>query len=133
MVIKRKVDLLYGDLTYKIRGAVFAVHKTLGSGHKELIYHKALSVELKNQGLRFVEEKPIPIKYEKIKVGVYRPDFVIEDKIIIEIKAVSFMVKNHLEQMKHYLIATDYKLGLLINFGTRKAQIKRIIYDKTKD
>lgn len=130
---KKYVDLLYGDLTYKIRGAVFTVHKTLGSGHKELIYHKALSVEFKKQGLKFVEEKPIPIKYEKVKVGIYRPDFVIEDKIIVEIKAVPFMIKNHLEQIKHYLMATDYKLGLLINFGARKAQIKRIIYDQAKN
>ena len=130
---KNKINLLYEDLTYKIRGAIFTVHKTLGSGHKETIYHKALAVEFKKQDLKFIEEKPIPIKYEKIKVGVYRPDFIVEDKIIIEIKAVPFMAKNHLEQMKHYLMATDYKLGLLVNFGARKAEIKRIIHDQAKN
>jgi GxxExxY protein len=130
---KRKVDLLYKDITYKIRGAVFAVHKTLGLGHKESVYHKALALEFKKWGLSFTEEKVIPVIYEGINVGVYKPDFIVEDKILIEIKAVPFIVRNHVEQMRHYLSSTNYKLGLLVNFGARRAQIKRIIYDKAKN
>jgi GxxExxY protein len=129
---RKKVKLLYEDLTYKIRGAVFAVHKILGSGHKEAVYHKALAIELRKRGLKFVQESPLPISYENTKVGVYKPDFIIEDKIIVEIKAVPFVVRSHLEQMVHYLSATNYRLGLLINFGGRRVQIKRVIHDKAK-
>jgi len=130
---KRKVDLLYKDITYKIRGAVFTVHKILGSGHKEGIYHKALALEFKKWGLSFTEEKVTPVIYEGINVGVYKPDFIVEDKVLIEIKAVPFIIRNHLEQMRHYLSSTNYKLGLLVNFGARRAQIKRIIYDGAKN
>jgi GxxExxY protein len=125
-------NLLYQELTYKIRGAIFNVHKALGSGHKESVYRKALAEEFKKQAITFIEEKSIPIEYNGTKVGVYRPDLIVDDKVIIEIKAVSFLAKNSLEQMKHYLCGSDYRLGLLVNFGTRKADIRRIIYDKVR-
>ncbi len=96
-------DLLYQELTYKIKGAIFDVHKALGSEHKESVYHKALAEEFKKQAITFVEEESIPIEYNSTKVGVYRPDFVIDVQAIVEIKAVSFLAKNYLEQMKHYL------------------------------
>lgn len=127
-----KIDLLYGDLTYKVRGAMVNVHKILGSGHKESVYHKALAAEFQGQEINFTEEKAIPIKYENVKVGVYRPDFVIDDKIIVEIKAVSFLSRNYLEQMKHYLCGSDYRLGLLVNFGSRRVDIRRIVYDRAR-
>ena len=130
--MKKKVDLLYKELTYQIRGAVFDVHKALGSGHKESVYHKALVEEFKKREMKFTEEKKIPISYNKVRVGIYRPDFVIDDKIIVEIKAVSFLSKNFLEQIKHYLCGSSYRLGLLINFGCRRADIRRIIYDKAR-
>lgn len=125
--MKRKVDLLYEELSYKVRGAMIAVHKVLGSGHKELVYHKALVEEFKEQKISFCEEKSINIIYKGKKVGTYRPDFVVEDKIIIEIKAVSFMPINFDEQLIHYLKSTKYKLGFLVNFGRRRLIIKRRI------
>lgn len=130
--MKKKIDLLYEDLSYKVRGAVISVHGVLGSGHKESVYHKALAAEFLKQEINFTEETVIPIKYEDIKVGVYRPDFVIDDKIIVEIKAVSFLSRNYLEQIKHYLCGSDYRLGLLVNFGSRRVDIRRIIYDRAR-
>ena len=130
--MKNKIDLLYGDLTYKIRGAVFNVHKNLGSGQKESVYQKALAVEFKKKIIRFKEEPALSVRYSGVNVGVYKPDFLIEGKIILEIKAVSFLIKNNFDQIKHYLMTTGYKLGLLINFGARRVQIKRIIYEKAR-
>jgi len=130
--MKNKVDLLYEDLSYKIRGAVINVHKSLGSGHKESVYHKALKEELKNRSIEFSSEIKIPIVYNNVRVGIYQPDFVIEDKIVVEIKAVSFLARNFLEQMKHYLCGSNYRLGLVINFGQRRADIRRIIYDRVR-
>ena len=126
--MKKKVDLLYKELSYKVRGAMINVHKALGSGHKESIYHKALVEEFKKQGIAFTEERSISVKYEGVTVGAYRPDFVADDKIIIEIKAVSFMPRNFEEQLVHYLKNTKYKLGFLVNFGERRLIIKRRIH-----
>lgn len=126
-------NLLYEKLTYQVRGAVFDVHKALGSGHKESVYHNALVEALKKRGIAFAEEKSIPIKYDGVAVGVYRPDFVIDDKIVVEIKAVSFLSKNCLEQMQHYLQGSHYRLGLLVNFKRRRADIRRIVYDRARE
>ena len=120
--------LLYSDLTYKIRGCIFHVYNTLGFGHKELVYHKALSIEFTKNDITFKEEMPITVYYEKQKVGVYRPDFIIEDKVLIEIKAIPFMGKDPEIQMIYYLKGTRYKLGLLINFGSNKLDIRRKIW-----
>ena len=130
--MKKKIDLLYEKLSYETRGAIIAVHKTLGSGHKESVYHRALREEFKKRKIKFADEKRIPIVYNKVKVGFYQPDFIIEDKIIVEIKAVSFLSGNFLEQMKHYLHGSSYRLGLLVNFGQRRAEIRRVVYDQAR-
>lgn len=121
-------DLLYGDLTYQIRGAVFKVYNKLGFGHKEGVYRKALSIEFKKNKIPFTEEIPLDVNYEGERVGVYRPDFVVDKKIIIEIKAVDFMSRDSEIQMTYYLKGTNYKLGLLINFGSNKLVIRRRIW-----
>jgi len=131
-MIKNKIDLLYGDLTYKVRGAMINVHKVLGSGHKESVYHKALIEEFNQQGIKYSREQNIPIEYNHVTVGTYRPDFIIEDKIVVEIKAVPFMTKNYTDQLQHYLCGSNYKLGLLVNFGEERVTIKRVIYDKAR-
>lgn len=127
------MNLLYEDLTYRTRGAIFTVHKTLGSGHKESVYRKALAQEFKKQGISYLEEVSIPIFYNQVKVGVYRPDFIVSEKIIIEIKAVQFLSKDSQEQMSHYLAGSSYCLGLLVNFGQRRAEIKRVIFDSARE
>ena len=127
-MMKRKVDLLYEELSYKVRGAMIEIHKALGSGHKELVYHRALAEEFRKQKMNFCEEKSINVFYQDKKVGTYKPDFIVEDKIIVEIKAVPFMPRNFEEQLVHYLKSTKYKLGFLVNFGVRRLVIKRRIY-----
>lgn len=121
-------DFLYKDLTYKIIGALFEVHKNLGPVHKENIYHEAIKIELGLQGISFVEEKILEVKYKAKKIGVYRPDFIIDDKVILEIKAVPILTKTIVDQMYYYVRGSKYKLALLANFGTSKLGIKRRIY-----
>jgi len=126
---KRKVkDFLYEDLTYRIRGALYKVHKILGSGHKESVYHKALSQEFKLQGISFTTEKTLSVIYEGIKVGNYKPDFIVEDKVLIELKAVSILPIQAEKQLAYYLRGTPYQLGLLVNFGAESLEIRRRIW-----
>lgn len=120
--------LKYEDVSYRIRSALFEVYNTLGPGFKESIYHKALAEELKNKGLKFDDKKRIQIKYKGKSVGIYEPDFIIEDKIIIEIKSVEIMPRVFEKQLYSYLKGTDYKVGILVNFGADKLEIKRRIY-----
>lgn len=124
---------LYEDLSYKILGCVYEVHKELGATHKETVYHKALSIELKKQGISFKEEKEIPGYYKGEKIGAYRPDFIIENKIMLEVKAVPKMTKAMFDQVYYYVKGTEYKLVLLVNFGAEKVGIKRLIYDRISD
>lgn len=119
--------LLYADLTYQVRGAIFNVFNELGYGHKEQVYQKALSSEFESQNIPFKREVPLSVLYKGIIVGNYRPDFVIDNKIIIELKAVDFVSKSFETQLLNYLKSTGYKLGLLINFGSSKLFIKRFI------
>ncbi len=120
--------LLYSDLTYKIRGAVFEVYNTLGFGHKELIYHRALEVEFKKRQIGFKGEASLPVYYQDKKIGIYKPDFVIEEKVLIEIKALPFLTRESEVQLVYYLRGTRYNLGLLVNFGSRKLEIRRKIW-----
>lgn len=122
------MELLYADLTYKIRKAAFNVYNELGFGHKENIYQKSLEEEFNQLKLPYKREFNLKVYYKDTKVGDYRPDFIIDDKIIIEIKATEFVPKTFETQLIYYLKSTKYKLGLLINFGSPKLQIKRLIW-----
>lgn len=127
-LIKTDNKLLYSDITYQIRGAIFEVYNELGSGHKEAIYQKALAKEFNNRNIPFKREADLKIIYKGEKVGTYRPDFIIDNKIIIELKAVEFMSKAYEQQIVHYLKSVDINLGLLVNFGAPKLYIKRLIW-----
>ena len=124
---KKVENFLYEDLSYKIRGACFNVYNILGGGHKEIIYQKALALELKKLEISFEREKSLTISYDDVNVGIYRPDFVVNDNIIIEIKAVDFMPKDYEVQLLNYLKSTKLPLGFLINFGPRKVEVRRRI------
>lgn len=126
----KKRGLLYADITYKVRKAIFNVYNELGYGHKELVYQKALVKELDELKIFYKREKDIDVFYKGKVVGNYRPDFIIEDKVIVEIKAVVLVPKVFEIQLLHYLKATGYKLGLLVNFGTQRLFIKRLILTK---
>ena len=121
-------ELLYSDLTYKIRKAVFNVYNTLGYGHKEQIYQKALSEEFNQLNILHKVQPNINVLYKDKNVGHYVPDFLVEGKIIIEIKALEIFPISLEKQIVYYLKGTGYKLGLLINFGSSKLIIKRLIW-----
>jgi len=125
---KINADLLYADLTYKVRGAIFTVYNQLGFGHKEQVYQKALAYELEDINVLYKREKNLDVVYKDKIVGKYRPDFIIDDKIVLEIKAVEIMPKSFESQLVNYLKSTEYELGLLINFGAPKLYIKRFIW-----
>ncbi len=121
-------DLVYEDLTYKIRGALFEVYKEKGCGFLEDVYQECLEIELEMQGLSFEAQYPLQLHYKGRPLQKkYIPDFICFGKIIIEIKAVKELADEHRAQLFNYLRATGYKLGLLVNFGHHpQLQIERI-------
>lgn len=124
--------LLYKDITYQIRGACFWIWKEFGSAFKESIIDNALTEELKKRGLKVDSQKRINIYYNSKKVGTYVPDKIINARVLVELKRKSFLTKQDIEQFWHYLKGSEYKLGLLINFGDEKLEIKRVVYDKAR-
>jgi GxxExxY protein len=120
--------LLYEDISYKIRGCAFDVYNQLGFGHKENVYQKALALEFKNKNIEFTAEESLPIIYQGEKIGIYRPDFIVDKKVIVELKAVPFMPKSYETQLTYYLKGTNYELGFIINFGSPKLDIRRKIW-----
>jgi len=128
----RNPDLLYPELSYKIVGAIFAVWKELGPAFKESVYQKALEREFAKQNISCESQKQIPVFYNGKKVGIYTPDFIIDEKIILEIKFLPKMIFKEEKQAWYYLKGSHYKLLLLVNFGGRKLEIKRWIYDKAR-
>ena len=117
----------HSDLTAKIIGAAMEVHKFLGNGFQEVIYQRALAIELGEKGLSFVREQEMQIDYKGRDIGTRRADFFIEDKIMLEIKAVIRLEDVHLAQAINYLEAYNLEIGLLINFGSKSMQFKRLM------
>lgn len=118
------------DITYKINGCAMKVHRTLGNGFQEVIYQRCLAIELQREGLHFVRELEHEIFYEGINVGTRRADFVVEEQIIVELKAVINLEDVHLAQAKNYVVAYDKSIGLLINFGATSLQFKKVFNPK---
>ena len=127
-----KEEYKYSDITEKIIGCALKVHQRMRSGYPELIYHRCLIIEFKRSALSFLSEIELPIFYDDIEVGKRRVDFLIENKVIIEIKAVSELTDTHLAQALNYLEALNLEIGLLINFGSKSLEVKRIINNKYK-
>lgn len=117
----------YSDLTSKIIGSAIEVHKRLGNGFQEVIYQRALGIEMRNNGLSFSREFEMKLLYRGYEIGTRRVDFFIEDKIMLEIKAVIKLEDVHLAQAINYLEAYNLEIGLLINFGARKLEFKRLM------
>ncbi|MBI3335549.1 MAG: GxxExxY protein [Candidatus Portnoybacteria bacterium] len=132
MVTKLGEELLYEDVTYKIRGACFKVWKEFGGAFKEKIIDNALSEELFGQGLKIESQKRIDIYYGDKKVGIYIPDKIVNDAILLELKCKPFLTKEDERQFWLYLKGSNYKVGLLVNFGSKKLEIRRRIYDKAR-
>ena len=121
------------ELTYKINGCAMKVHRTLGNGFQEVIYQRCLAIELEREGLEFDREKEHAIYYEGIHVGTRRADFVVEDKVIVELKALVNLEDVHLAQAKNYVVAYEKPIGLLINFGARSLQFKKVFNSKLSE
>lgn len=118
-------------LTYKVIGCAMKVHNTLGNGFQEVIYQRCLAIELQKAGIQFEREVEQAIFYEGIHVGTRRADFVVEKKLIIELKALINLEDVHLAQAKNYLVAYNFDKGLLINFGAVSLQHK-LVFNQNK-
>jgi GxxExxY protein len=122
-------ELKYKDITEKIIGASFEVHKFLGNGFQEVIYQRALAYEMHKAGLEFTREIEQDIFYKELKepIGTRRADFVVAGKVLVELKAIIQLEDVHLAQALNYLKAYKLEVGLLINFGSKSLTFKRIV------
>jgi len=116
------------ELTEKIIGAAFEVHRALGPGFLEKVYETALVKELNNRGLAARAQAEIAVVYKGQPVGVYYADLVVNEAVICEIKAAGSIAPEHEAQLLHYLKATGTKVGLLLNFGSRRLEVKRMVF-----
>ena len=115
------------DLTEKIIGCAYRVYNTMGSGFLESVYEKCLAIELEMAGLEAEFQKPIDVFYTSQQVGNFIADIFVENQVIVELKAVRRLVPVHEVQLVNYLAATKIQVGLLINFGEKKVEVKRRI------
>jgi GxxExxY protein len=122
----------YEDVTHRIIGCAMKVHAVLGNGFQEIIYQRCLAIEMEENGLGFQREVEMPIYYKNIHVGSRRVDFLVESQILVELKAIITLEDVHLAQAKNYLEAFNLEAGLLINFGSRSLEFKRLINNKHK-
>lgn len=116
----------YEDITKRIIGCAMKVHSFLGNGFQEVIYQRALEIEMSLEGLKFEREKEMPVIYKGYEIGKRRVDFFVEDKIMVELKALIKLEDVHLAQAKNYLEAYNMEVGLLINFGAKSLEFKRL-------
>lgn len=119
------------QITYKIIGAAMKVHNTLGNGFQEVIYQRCLAIELERAGVSFIREKEHTIYYEGLEVGTRRADFLVENTVVVELKALVNLEDVHLAQAKNYVVAYNFEVGLLINFGATSLQYKKVFNSKT--
>jgi GxxExxY protein len=123
----------YSELTSKIIGCAIEVHKHLGNGFQEIIYQRALEIEFRLQGINAQREFVMPLSYKGEEIGSRRVDFFVEEKIMVEIKAIIQLEDVHLAQAINYLEAYNLEVGLLINFGSKSLDFKRVMNKKYKN
>jgi len=121
-------SLVHEELTGRIIACAIEVHKALGPGFLESIYEAALLVELKRAGLKVEQQKPLPIYYRTVLVGEHRLDLLVEDQIVVELKAISGLEDIHFAIVRSYLKAVGLEHGLLFNFATMPLTVKRVIF-----
>jgi len=121
------------DLTKKIIGCAMRVHSFLGNGFQEVIYQRALAIEFKHENISFEREHEMPIFYRDVNIGSRRVDFFVEDKIMVELKALVKLEDVHLAQAMNYLEAYKMEIGLLINFGAKSLEFKRVHHNLNHD
>lgn len=116
------------ELTYKIRGCVYEVYRQLGAGFLEKVYENSLVIELLSEGLNVSCQPSLNVRYKDQVVGQYVADIIVENRVLIELKAVSKLLPVHEAQVLNYLKATDIKVGLLVNFSHPKATVRRLVF-----
>jgi GxxExxY protein len=122
--------MLYEDITKKIIGCAIEVHTRLGNGFQEVIYQRALEIEMRLASLQFEREMNMPVFYRQEQIGTRRVDFFVENKIMVEIKAIIKLEDVHLAQAMNYLEAYNMEIGLLLNFGAKSLEFKRVHNNK---
>jgi GxxExxY protein len=122
--------MLYEDITKRILAAAFEVHKIIGNGFQEVIYQRAMEIEMPLHGLSFLREMEMPLYYKEVQIGTRRVDFFVEDKIMVELKAIITLEDVHLAQAMNYLEAYKMEIGLLLNFGGKSLEYKRVHNNK---
>jgi GxxExxY protein len=127
-----KEEYKYSELTSKIIGCAMTVHRALGNGFQEVIYQRALEIEMEDNGIAFSREHEMPIYYKKQQIGTRRVDFLVEGVVSVELKAIIKMEDVHFAQAINYLEAYDLEVGLLINFGAKSLEFKRLLNSKFK-
>jgi GxxExxY protein len=120
------MEYQYSDVTEKIIGASMKIHRYLGNGFREVIYQRCLEIEFRTLGLNFEREKEQNIYYESVCVGTRRVDFLVEGKVLVELKALITLENVHLAQAINYLEAFNLEVGLLINFGNTSLEFRRL-------
>ena len=123
----------YEELTEKIIGAAYRVYNRMGFGFLESVYEKCLMIELRKDGLRAESQKPVIVKYEDQVVGEFKADILVEDIIILELKSVRQITQAHEVQLVNHLVATGKPVGLILNFGEQKVEVKRKVKDLEND
>ena len=122
----------YRELTEKIIGCAYRIYNTMGFGFLESVYEKCMLIELRKEGLNAESQKPITVTYDNENVGEFITDIIVEDTIILELKSVKRIVKAHEVQLVNYLVATGKPIGLILNFGEWKVEIKRKVKELKK-
>lgn len=125
-----KPEYKYSDITEKIIGCAMKVHGKMGNGYREVIYQRCLEIEMRKAGLKFNRELEVNVYYEESIVGKRRVDFLVEEVVSVELKAIAELDQENLNQALNYLEAYKKEVGLLINFGAKKLQFKRLINSK---
>jgi GxxExxY protein len=123
----------YADLTEKIIGCAYRVYNTMGFGYLESVYEKCMLIELEQVGLHAGEQQPIEVCYNGIPVGDFIADIMVEDTVIVELKSVRHLNPAHGTQLVNYLVATGKPVGLLLNFGESKVDVKRKVRSLKSD
>ena len=127
MGIQNTKELIYPELSYQIVGILFDVYNTIGYGHPEKYYYKAVGTSLAQNNLSFKKQLVIPLVFKNDKIGNYIIDFVVEDKIVLEVKQGNRFLKGNIKQVYGYLKSSGLKLGLLVNFTADRIKFKRIL------
>jgi len=125
-------ELIYPELSYQLMGILFRIHRKLGNSYQERYYQRAVEIEFRKENIPYKEESLVSLNYQKNSIGRYFLDFVIDQKIALEIKTVPFLKQDYIKQVLAYLDAANLKLGIIANFRTNRLTYKRLVNPKMK-